>query len=78
MQITGVDARHQLRQTVLNLFDRFDDYLQTRGQECFLRMKDICHRDIGGGCCLLGALLLSRHLPAIRAVLHRALIRTLT
>jgi MFS family permease len=30
---------------------------------------------IGGGCCLLGALLLSRHLPAIRADLHRALIR---
>jgi MFS family permease len=30
---------------------------------------------IGGGCCLLGALLLSRHLPAIRADLNRALIR---
>lgn len=28
---------------------------------------------IGGGCCLLGALFLSRHLPAIRADLHRAL-----
>ncbi|MGH8759425.1 MAG: MFS transporter [Burkholderiales bacterium] len=30
---------------------------------------------IGGGCCLLGALLLSRHLPAIRTDLHRALFR---
>jgi MFS family permease len=30
---------------------------------------------ISGGCCLLGALLLSRQLPAIRADLHRALIR---
>ncbi len=30
---------------------------------------------ISGGCCLLGALLLSRHLPAIRTDLHRALIR---
>jgi MFS family permease len=28
---------------------------------------------IAGGCCLLGAILLSRHLPAIRADLHRAL-----
>ena len=28
---------------------------------------------IAGGCCLLGALLLCRHLPAIRADLHRAL-----
>jgi hypothetical protein len=28
---------------------------------------------IGGSCCLLGALLLSRHLPAIRADLQRAL-----
>jgi hypothetical protein len=28
---------------------------------------------ISGACCLMGALLLSRHLPAIRADLHRAL-----
>jgi hypothetical protein len=36
MQITGVDARDQVLQIVLNLFDRFDDYPSALGPDSHL------------------------------------------